>query len=215
MSPRRQPVRCFLPMSDGLPGFFEGTEMPTAGWWETLWPDPTGVLAAVGIQPETEAVDLCCGDGWFTLPMAKIARRVVAIDIDRHFLGLAQQRLSLAGTTNCDFVEGDAYDLDRLVPRHVDFVFMANAFHGVPEPLRLARAAGRTLKPKGRFAIVNWHKRPREQTPILGEPRGPRTELRMSPEQTIRSVGAGELQFANLVELPPYHYAVIFQRTPS
>jgi hypothetical protein len=21
-------------------GFFEGTEMPTAGWWEALWPDP-------------------------------------------------------------------------------------------------------------------------------------------------------------------------------
>ena len=30
------------------------------------------------------------------------------------------------------------------------------------------------------FAIVNWHKRPREETPILGEPRGPKTELRMS-----------------------------------
>jgi hypothetical protein len=23
-----------------LPGFFTGTEMPSAGWWEALWPDP-------------------------------------------------------------------------------------------------------------------------------------------------------------------------------
>src|SRR5262245_65158895 len=31
------------------PGFFQGTEMPTAGWWEALWPDPAKVLAAVGV----------------------------------------------------------------------------------------------------------------------------------------------------------------------
>jgi hypothetical protein len=33
-------------MSTGVPGFFAGTEMPTAGRWEALWPDPAGVLAA-------------------------------------------------------------------------------------------------------------------------------------------------------------------------
>lgn len=26
-----------------LPGFFKGTEMPTAGWWEALWPNPAMV----------------------------------------------------------------------------------------------------------------------------------------------------------------------------
>jgi hypothetical protein len=38
-------------MTGELPGFFQGTEMPTAGWWEALWPDPAGVLAAVGLKP--------------------------------------------------------------------------------------------------------------------------------------------------------------------
>jgi len=37
--------------------------MPTAGWWEALWPDPAGVLAAVGIKPGMEVIDLCSGDG--------------------------------------------------------------------------------------------------------------------------------------------------------
>jgi protein-L-isoaspartate O-methyltransferase len=76
-------------MSAGLPGFFEGTEMPTAGWWEALWPDPAGVLAAVGIQAGMEVIDLCSGDGWFTLQIAKIARHVVAIDIDGTLLEVA------------------------------------------------------------------------------------------------------------------------------
>ena len=202
-------------MSDRLPGFFEGTEMPTTGWWNTLWPDPAAVLRAVGLQKDMDAVDLCCGDGWFTLPMAKVARHVLAVDIDGQFLELARHRLKLAGVMNCDFVEGDAYDLDRLASGPVDFVFMANVFHGVPDQLRLVQVVYWTLKSAGRFAIVNWHQRLREETVILGEPRGPKTELRMSPGRTIQSVEAGELRFAELVELPPYHYGVVFERTPS
>ena len=68
-------------MSDKPRGFFEGTEMPTAGWWEALWPDPAGVLASVGLKPCMEVIDLCSGDGWFTLQIAKVARHVAAIDI--------------------------------------------------------------------------------------------------------------------------------------
>lgn len=37
-------------MTDHPQGFFLGTEMPTAGWWEALWPDPAGVLSAVGLR---------------------------------------------------------------------------------------------------------------------------------------------------------------------
>ena len=180
-----------------------------------MWPDPAGVLAKVGLKPGMDVVDLCSGDGWFTLPIAKIARHVVAIDIDCNMLEVARHRLSEGGVTNCAFVAGDAYVLVTLAPRPADFVFMANAFHGVPNPLRLAQAIREALKPTGRFAVVNWHRRPREETAILGEPRGPKTELRISPEETIKSVEPGGLKLAQLVELPPYHYGVVFERSSS
>ncbi|BCG95801.1 class I SAM-dependent methyltransferase [Mesorhizobium sp. 131-2-1] len=199
-------------MTSAIPGFFQGTEMPSSAWWEALWPDPAGVLAATGLRPGTEAIDLCCGDGWFTLPMAGMARHVVAIDIDADQLEAAQRRLTEHGVANCDFVAGDAYELARLTPRPADFVFMANAFHGVPDQARLARAVAATLRPAGLFAIVNWHQHPRETTTVLGEPRGPRTELRLSPQQTIAAAEAGGLKFAGLVEVPPYHYGALFER---
>jgi hypothetical protein len=90
---------------------------------------------------------------------------------------------------------------------------MANAFHGVPDRSRLTHAVASVLKADGYFAIVNWHKRPREETPILGEPRGPKTELRMSPEETITSVEGRGLKFTRVIEVPPYHYGVVFRRT--
>jgi len=62
------------------------------------------------------------------------------------------------------------------------------------------------------FAVVNWHPRPREETTILGEPRGPRTELRMSPDQTTQAVEAGGLKLHRIVEVPPYHYGAVFER---
>ena len=186
--------------------------MPTAGWWEALWPDPVTVLTQVGITAGMHIVDLCSGDGWFTLQIAKLARDVTSIDIDRDFLDLARVRLAENGITNCEFVEGNAYDIDKLISRPADFVFMANAFHGVPERTRLARAVASALVPDGHFAIVNWHARPREETTILGEPRGPATELRMTPEATRSAVEPAGFRLDRIVELPPYHYGAIFDK---
>jgi SAM-dependent methyltransferase len=193
-------------------GFFEGTEMPTPGWWEALWPDPARVVAIAGIETNIDVIDLCAGDGLFTLQIAKIARHVIAIDIDADLLGLARHRLIESGATNCTFLVGDAYEVAHLWPHPVDLVFMANAFHGVPDRPRLSRSVSTILKPMGRFSIVNWHQRPREETTVLGEPRGPRTEQRLSPIETIASVEAAGLKLVRVVEVPHYHYAAIFER---
>jgi ubiquinone/menaquinone biosynthesis C-methylase UbiE len=194
------------------PEFFVGTEMPTAGWWEALWPDPAAVLDIAGLTAGARAVDLCSGDGWFTLQIAKIAATVVAIDIDASLLDLARHRVRESGVNNVRFVTGNAFDLPRLVAEPASYVFMANAFHGVPDRERLATAVWQTLAPDGRFAIVNWHTRPREETIVLGEPRGPKTELRVSPADTIAAVRPSGLRLVQEVDVPPYHYAVIFRR---
>ena len=77
--------------------------MPTAGWWEALWPDPAGVLAKVGVKSGMDVIDLCSGDGWFTLQIAKLARHVVAIDIDPAMLEIARHRLAESDAGNCDW----------------------------------------------------------------------------------------------------------------
>ena len=193
-------------------GFFVGTEMPDADWWEVLWADPVGVLTTVGITPGLDVVDLCSGDGWFTLHIAKSARTVTAIDIDEKLLEQSRVRLAENGVSNCAFVNADAYNIGKIVPRRVDFVFLANAFHGVPDKKRLAAAVFDSLKGGGRFAIVNWHKRSRDETTVLGQPRGPGTELRMSPDQVVVEVSAAGFVLDRIMEIPPYHYGAVFRR---
>jgi ubiquinone/menaquinone biosynthesis C-methylase UbiE len=192
-----------------LEGFFPATSMPDHDWWHALWPRPGEVLERLGIEPEAEAVDLCCGDGLFTIPLAGMVRHVAAIDLDPAMLALARDRACAEGLTNCTFTAGDAYDLAKLVPDHVDWVLIANTFHGVPDKTRLAGAVAAILKPGGRFVVINWHRRPREQTVVLGQPRGPKTELRMTPEEVASAIAPAGLQLRHVIELPPYHYAAV------
>jgi SAM-dependent methyltransferase len=198
--------------TERVSGFFQGTEMPDSDWWQALWSDPTGVLGDAGLIAGASAVDLCAGDGWFTLPMARMARHVLAVDIDPVLLGRARLRLSQADVTNCEFKVADAFDLAGLVTEAIDFVFLANAFHGVPDQTGLSAVVAKVLRPGGRFAIVNWHRRPREETVVLGQPRGPRTELRMSPEEVKAVVEPSGLELIYVADVGPYHYASVFER---
>src|SRR3546814_1821259 len=76
----------------------------------------------------------------------------------------------------------------RAVAEHLadplDYVLLANTFHGVPDQPALVRAVRRVLRPGGRFGIVNWRPLPRERTTVLGRPRGPGTELRIDRKST-------------------------------
>lgn len=191
---------------------FSGTTMPDRTWWQALWPDPDGIVKTLCIEPGMRVVDLGCGYGYFTAAIARqVGRgRVIGIDIDPAILEQAQ--VACDGMVNCDWLLGDAMKLSHLIGAQADYVLIANTFHGAPDKTALAREVAMALKPNGRFVIVNWYPMPREETTVLGEPRGPRTNLRMSPEQTRAVVEPAGFKMEALVELPPYHYGVIFAR---
>ncbi|MCL7942258.1 methyltransferase domain-containing protein [Halomonas sp. ATCH28] len=192
---------------------FPATAMPDRDWWHALWPDPDRVIKALRIRQGMKVVDLGCGDGYFTAAIAHQvgAGRVIGFDLDPVMLEQAQA--ACEGMSNCSWLLGDAMALSRLLDASVDYVLIANTFHGVPDKTALAREIAKVLTPNGRFAIVNWHPLPREQTTVLGQPRGPKTAMRMSAEQTRTVVEPAGFRLETLVELPPYHYGAIFIRT--
>ncbi|MGH8199530.1 MAG: class I SAM-dependent methyltransferase [Steroidobacteraceae bacterium] len=208
-----QPRTADMTASEGsIRGYFPATTMPDCDWWRELWPDPHQVLVVLGIGAGMDVIDLCCGDGLFTAPLTRLARRVSALDLDPHMLERAREKVRARGSINCEFIEADAYDIARLAPWRADAVLMANTFHGVPDKRRLVKAVAAVLKPCGRFVVVNWHRRQREETTVLGKPRGPRTEMRMAPEELRAVIEPAGLGLKLVIELPPYHYGAIFER---
>ncbi|MBB4566926.1 class I SAM-dependent methyltransferase [Rhizobium leucaenae] len=193
---------------------FPATSMPDRDWWAVLWPRPAEVLTDLGIRPDMTVLDLCCGDGYFTAPLARLVDgRVYALDLDAGMIEQAKIEVERVGGTVCKWINADAREIASLLSEPVDYVLMANTFHGVPDKPGLARAVRHILRPGGLFAIVNWHPIPREQTVVLGQPRGPRTDMRMSPDSVQRSVEPAGFSTARIAELPPYHYGIILERT--
>jgi ubiquinone/menaquinone biosynthesis C-methylase UbiE len=192
-------------------GFFPATTMPDADWWQSSWPDPAKVLAEMGVEPGMVVIDLCCGDGLFTVPLVRTAKRVYAIDIDPAILDRARARVAETGAANCEFFVANAMAVDTVVPEPVDYVFLANTFHGVLDQRGLARVVAARLKPGGQFGIINWHRRPRKETVVLGQPRGPTTEMRIEADEVTAILKPAGLLLNRTVELPPYHYGVVFK----
>ncbi len=192
---------------------FPATLMPDSDWWQALWPDPETVLLEVGIKPEMSVVDLCCGDGHFTRPMCQLVHpgKTWALDLDEELLSQAKQ--ICRNNPNFQEILGDARELPAAVDEPVDFVFIANTFHGVPDKTALAKAVHEVLKPKGQFAIINWYPLPREETTVLGYPRGPDTELRMVPEAVQSFVEPAGFVLEKVVDMGPYHYGAVFLKS--
>ena len=86
------------------------------------------------------------------------------------------------------------------------------AFHGVSDHLGPARTVAASLKPEGKLGIVNWHRRPLKETVVLGQPRGPKTEMRIEADDVTAIVKPAGLLVYRTVELPPYHYGVVLRR---
>ncbi len=154
-------------------------------------------------------VDLCCGDGHFTEALVNMQKAdVFALDIDREMLTVAKARAGMS----VHWIEADARDLPAFLPTKVDAVFMANTLHGVPNPTALARNVRKALKPGGLFIVVNWHVATPGENRVLGQPRGPRKDMRMTPVQASKCVEPAGFELIQVAELPPYHYGAIFQK---
>ena len=133
------------------------------------------------------------------------------VDIDPAMLEQTRAELERTGNTALNLICADARDLPSLLPGTVDYVLIANTFHGIPDKTAMAHAVAAVLNPGGRFAVVNWHPLPREHTVVLNKPRGPKTEMRMSPDDVRSVVEPAGFTLERVIELPPFHYGSVFR----
>ena len=204
-------------MNNSSPGKFVSSTMPAADWWQALWPDPEGVMRRLGVDFGHSVLDLCCGDGYFTAPIFNIvggSGRVMALDIDPHMLNLAKAHARTVGipADGIDWLEQDARKIAGHLPRVPDFILIANTLHGAEDKKALMAEIYSALMPGGQFAVINWHHRPKRETTVLNHPRGPETTSRMTPDQVIDYAAEAGFRLHGVIELPPYHYGVVFDK---
>ncbi|TYL35927.1 SAM-dependent methyltransferase [Natronococcus pandeyae] len=194
---------------------FRNTRQPDWDWWGKLWPTPGATLRRLGIEPGTTLAEVGSGNGYFALPAARITAPapVYAVDLDESLLAELDHLAAQQEIENVRTVHGDARELDRILPESVDTVLLANAFHGIDDRETVLEAVRDALRPGGTFVVVNWADRPRAETTIDGESRGPPTDLRLGSDETREAVlETDAFSLEREVDLPPYHYGLVFSR---
>jgi ubiquinone/menaquinone biosynthesis C-methylase UbiE len=70
-------------------------------------------------------LDLCCGDGYFTAPLAKLVHgKVIALDLDCEVLEQAKAEVCRQGASVRQWICADAMALAVHVTEPVDYVLM-------------------------------------------------------------------------------------------
>jgi ubiquinone/menaquinone biosynthesis C-methylase UbiE len=196
-------------------GRFRNTGQPDWDWWSKLWPTPGATLRRLGLESGESVAEVGCGSGYFALPAARIVEpgTVYALDLDEELLAELDRLADQQDIENVVPTHGDARNLPAVLPERVDTLVVANTFHGIDDQAEFVQNAFDALDPGGRLVVVNWHERPRERTTVGGAPRGPPTDIRMTPGETGDTVrSASAFAFDRQVDLPPYHYGLVFER---
>jgi SAM-dependent methyltransferase len=109
-------------------------------------------LAELGsLQEDCRVLEIGCGTGQATLPLARRGYRVTAVEIGPNLAAVA--RRNLAGFLNVD-VQVGAFEDWRQPPEPFDLVLTATAFHWLDEAVALPKVAS-ALRPGGAVAIVS------------------------------------------------------------
>jgi ubiquinone/menaquinone biosynthesis C-methylase UbiE len=102
------------------------------------------------LRGASDVLEVAAGTGLLTLPIARVARRVVATDYAEAMIELLRQRTREAGVTNVECSRRDLYMLG-FAPASFDAVVCANVLHLLPDLPGALAALTRVLRPGGKL----------------------------------------------------------------
>jgi len=116
------------------------------------------LVEALGIRPGQTVCDMGCGNGFYTIPLARLVgpRGVVyAVDVQPEMLRMLAQRMAAEGITNIRPVLGTPVN-PRLPPDACDAVLCVDVYHEFSHPeAMLARIRG-SLKQGGLLVLAEF-----------------------------------------------------------
>lgn len=85
----------------------------------------TSIAAALSLQQDDILLDLCCGNGLVTMPIAHRCSAITAIDYSPGLIAIAKKH---HGANNIKYLQGDVRELSRLIrERTFNKIFMYEA----------------------------------------------------------------------------------------
>lgn len=167
------------------------------------WQDPDRILTSIGVKRGMVFMDIGCGEGYFTLPAARMVGpegSVYAVDNDIDAMDQLTRTATTEGLLNI-FPEVNEGEKAVLCEGCADFVFFGNNLHDFRDPARVLENAKRMLCPTGLLIDLDWRDEPMKI--------GPPSEMRFSRDTATRLIIAAGFRIGTVRDEGPYHYLII------
>jgi len=188
---------------------YRDSGMPSEEMWDSFF-SPSEILGKMDVDKEIDTLlDIGSGYGTFLIPASKIVKgRVIGADVDNEMIEICKDKIRNEHIKNVDLLNIDisqenSFEIFKKYNGKIDYVSLFNILH-CEEPVKLLEIVYKILNKNGRIGVIHWKY---EKTP-----RGPAMEIRPKPEQIIEWADIAGFIHEKNVELPPYHYGIIFRK---
>jgi ubiquinone/menaquinone biosynthesis C-methylase UbiE len=165
--------------------------------------NPEAILTDIGLSSGLNFMDVGCGEGFFTLPAARIVGsegRVYGVDIDSERIDDLRAKAAGEGLTNVELKAGRAEEI-VFCRGCADIVFFANVLHDFEEPVSVLKNARKMLKDQGKLVNLDWKK--------MDTPFGPPLSIRFDEPTATRLIEPCGFKVETVRDSGPYHYLII------
>jgi ubiquinone/menaquinone biosynthesis C-methylase UbiE len=163
------------------------------------------LLAALKVQRGQTVCDLGCGNGFYTVRLARLVGpegKVYAVDIQPEMLDMLKAWSKKEKLTNILPILGSPID-PRLPERQIDLVLMVDVYHEFSHPEHMLAAIRKSLKPAGRIAVAEFR---------AEDPRVPILPLhKMSKEQILKEFSANGFRLVEEFDGLPWQHLLFFR----
>ncbi|MHB8970428.1 MAG: class I SAM-dependent methyltransferase [Pirellulaceae bacterium] len=164
------------------------------------------MLANLGIRPGQTVLDMGCGNGFYSLPLARMVGptgRILAVDIQPEMLVMLRTRAEQDGIENISPILGSVHN-PRAPAESVDVILLVDVYHEFSHPEQILAAMRQALKPQGLLVLVEY----RAEDPLV-----PIQPLhKMSKEQILKELPANGFRLAKEFDKLPWQHMMFFGR---
>ncbi len=173
--------------------------------------DHEKVLHGIKLRKGSTFLDMGCGPGDYAIAVAEMLGEegvVYAVDLWVEALIRLQRKAKTQNIGNIRMIVGDVGGRLPIEDGTVDVCFIATVLHdflreGVA--FEVLSEAGRVLKIEGSLAVLEFKK--------MEGPPGPPIDIRLTPEDVERLVAPHGFLSRGIIEVGPYNYLMIFNRS--
>ena len=182
-----------------------------------LEPEAARLIELLGLSPGASIADIGAGSGEMTVEIARQlgkGSRVFSTDINQDRLREIAAAVTAAELTNVTVLEGHA-DRSNLPDGCCDAIFVRHVYHHFKNPPEMNASIRRSLKPGGRFAVMDFPPDKPGTGTVSPELRGGGDTHGVTPETVIEELKAAGFVDLQLVPAWKSRLFLVYGRSPK